>query len=64
MSAAAPCGLARRVLREALVVAQAGEPPPIAEQQVHAAKSGTGIRSYLSVSMVGETSYLNGAWVD
>ncbi len=58
-----PPGVQGRVLREALA-AHADEPPPVAEQQVHSAESSAGIRTHLSVSRVGRTSYLDRAWVD
>ena len=60
---AAPSGVQGRVLHEALAT-RASEPPPIAEHQVHSAESGAGVRTHLSVSSVGRTSYLNRAWVD
>jgi len=59
----APSDIQGRVLHEALA-AQADEPLPVAEQQVHSAESGAGIRTHLSVSRVGRTTYLNRAWVD
>jgi arylsulfatase A-like enzyme len=59
----APPDIQGRVLREALA-AQADAPPPVAEQQVHSAENGAGIRTHLSVSRVGRTRYLNRAWVD
>ena len=59
----APTDIQGRVLREALA-AQADAPPPVAEQQVHSADNGAGIRTHLSVSRVGRTRYLNRAWVD
>ncbi len=59
----APSGIQGRVLREVLA-AHADEPLPVAEQQVHSAESGAGIRTHLSVSRVGRTRYLNRAWVD
>ena len=59
----APPDIQGRVLHEALAT-PAGGPPPVAEQQVHSAESGAGVRTHLSVSTVGRTSYLNRAWVD
>jgi hypothetical protein len=59
----APPAVQGRVLREALA-AQANEPSPVAEQQVHTAESSAGMRTHLSVSRVGRTRYLNRAWVD
>jgi arylsulfatase A-like enzyme len=59
----APPGIQGRVLREVLA-AQANQPIPAAEQQVYSAESGAGVRSHLSVSRVGDSSYLNRAWVD
>jgi arylsulfatase A-like enzyme len=59
----APPGIQGRVLRESLA-AHANEPDPVAEQQVHSAESSAGIRTHLSVSRVGRTSYLDRAWVD
>jgi hypothetical protein len=58
-----PPGIQGRVLREALA-ASANQAAPAAEQQVYSAESGAGVRSHLSVSRVGDTSYLNRAWVD
>ena len=59
----APPGVQGRVLRETLVAYENG-PPPVAEQQIHSAESSAGIRTHLSVSRIGRTSYLDRAWVD
>ncbi len=52
-----------RILREALV-AHAGEPDLVAVEHVHAAESRSGVRTCLSVSTVGQTSYINRGWVE
>ncbi len=58
-----PAGTQGRVLREALT-AHADDPPPTAVETVHTAEGGSGVRSQLSVSTVGQTTYLNRGWVD
>ena len=60
---AAPPGTQGRVLREALA-AHAEEPLPTTTEQIHSAEGAAGLRSHLSVSTVGHTSYLNRGWVD
>ena len=60
---AAPAGVQGRVLREALA-AHAEEPLPTATETVHSAEGAAGLRSHLSTSTVGDTTYLNRGWVE
>jgi len=58
----APEKMQGRVLHEALA-AQAGTSAATAKEQTFVAESSTGLRTHLSVSTVGRTTYLNGGWV-
>jgi arylsulfatase A-like enzyme len=59
----APSRVQGRILREALV-AHANEPTPMGRDHIHAAESRAGLRTKLSVSTVGQTSYINRGWVE
>lgn len=58
-----PADLQGRLLREALLQ-YADEAPPAADETTHSSDTGTGARSHLSVSSVGDSTYLNRAWVE